>query len=955
MRWNRKKKYMAVFLSLLMAFGGLCVPDRTLAQSVDKKLEIREMIAVLHAGGLQESRIYRVDDGEAEKVPALNTDRRTGRSTTQESVFERGVGDYGYKSLSQEQQSFYHRISESLTAFESGATNGEYTQITLDGNISYVPFRAVFADLGLDEDQASQVWIAFAADHPGLFWLENGCAISSDGLMPIIREDYQGEAAAMTQKRADVKTKIEQGIKNYLTQAGYYDAAYDQVRHMDTMIISAVDFAYQQGTKTPEEADWAHTIEGAFAGEHNAAVSEGYAKAFAFLLNILDIPNVYVTGRKKGTTESHAWNCVSFDNGNTYYCMDLAWDDMGADHEITGNSYQYFAMPKSKFEQKHQANTPGGTDGNWLYALPELGDDMDFTYFIQYGAFAESPEIFSDDEVRGFLSRVKALAPNQLSNYAVMVDNLSLSRIMQVMGLSNMSVITSEEYGMCIWANPLTDYSKGNHNPLYNLSNKELTIDLGSETETTLSLEIVSGVDGNFVRWYSRNNEVAVVKAPAYTKMEDGASVQIVAKKAGTAVICADGSNGGTMTCTVKVTGQRPAATPTVKPAPTSHPTSVPTETPASTPEPASTPGPTFVPTLPPGPAYTSTPAPEPTSSASPTAPASAAPGGTALPAASGKPEATEDPESTDKPGSTGRPGATGDPGSAGKPESTGKPGATGDPGATDTPSTGKPIASGKPQSSVAPTMPASAAPTGKPSASVTPTTPPAPLVTPPNPALPTVKPTGMPQPLASHDPGLPISPGDSNTGTTADVAGTKAIVPGKKSLVIAPGKTVVMAYRAEADAPFAGKPAEVTATVSGNKSVSAKVTDSGVLIAVDQKAVRGSAASLVLQSKNAAGSVVKAVVKVKVQNKVKKLSVKKKSVVLKKGRKTKIVLIVKAQNNKKAVTDAVKISSKLVRLVKSSAKKKKVILTLKGETKGEKQVVIRVGSKKVKVRVMVR
>lgn len=106
----------------------------------------------------------------------------------------------------------------------------------------------------------------------------------------------------------------------------------------------------------------------------------------------------------------------------------------------------------------------------------------------------------------------------------------------------------------------------------------------------------------------------------------------------------------------------------------------------------------------------------------------------------------------------------------------------------------------------------------------------------------------------------------------------------------------------------------EVTATVSGNKSVSAKVTDSGVLIAVDQKVVRGSAASLVLQSKNADGSVVKAVVKVKVQNRVKKLSVKKKSVVLKKGRKTKIVLIVKAQNNKKAVTDAVKISSKLVR-----------------------------------------
>ncbi len=949
MHWNRTRKYMAVFLSLLMALGGAGVSDRAYAQSVDKKLEIVEMVAELPAGGLQEARIYRVDDEAAEKVPSLNMSRRMGRSTTQETVFDKGIGDYGYKSLSQEQQTFYRRISESLTAFESEATDGGYTQITLDGKTSYVPFRSAFADLGLNEDQASHVWIAFTADHPGLFWLENGCAVTLDGLMPIVREDYQGDADAMSQKRAEVKTKIEQGIKKYLDQADYYKTVYDKVQWMDTMIINAVDFAYQPGTKTPEEADWAHTIEGVFAGEHNAAVSEGYAKAFAFLLNILDIPNVYVTGKKTGTAESHAWNGVSFDNGNTYYCMDLAWDDMGADNKIIGNSYQYFAMPKSKFEQKHQADTPGGTAGNWLYALPELGDDMDFTYFMQYGAIGETSEFSSYDAVRGFLSRVKALAPNMLNNYAVIVDAVTLSNIMHVMGLSRMSTIASEEYDMRIWADPLTDYSKGAQ-ALHSLSTKNMTIDLGSETEKTLSLKNVSGADGIYVRWHSQNNEVAVVKAPAYTKMEDGASVQIVAKKAGTTVICAEGSNSGTMTCTVEVTGQRPVATPTAKPAPTSDPTSVPTGAPESTsapgpapvptetPEPTSTPGSTFGPTLPPGPAHTTTPAPDPTASASPE--------GTAFPAASGKPGVTGAPEFTGKPGATGKPESTA------KPGTTDKPGTSGDPGATDKPATtGKPIASGKPVSSVSPTAPASAAPTGKPSSSVAPTTSPAPSVTPPNPA----QPTGMPQPPAPQDPGLPPAPGDSNTGTTAGVAGTKTIVPGRKSVVIAPGKTVEVAYCAEVDAPFAGKPAEVTASVSGNKSISAKGTGSGVLITADKKAVKGKAASLVLQSKNAGGSVVKAVVKVKVQNKVKKLSVKQKSIVLKKGGKKKIVLTVKAQNNKMAVTDAVKISSKIVRLVKSSAKKKKVILTLRGEAKGEKQVLIRVGSKKVKVRVRVR
>lgn len=566
MHWNKMRKYIAMFLGMAVTIGTLDVPNKTFVQAAGKKPEIKIVDLKLPTGGMEEIRIYRVDDREAEKVPLMGVSNTKGRSTTQKTVFERGIGDYGYKSLSQDQQTFYNRISESLAAFEGGETNGEYKEITMDGKKSYVPFQSAFADLGLDEDQASHVWIAFAADHPGLFWLENGCAVTSDGLMPIVREAYWGDAVAATQRRERMKTEIEGEVKKYLNTAGYYELAYDKVREMDEMIISNVDFAYRSDGKTPEEADWAHTIEGVFGGEHNAVVSEGYAKAFAFLLNILDIPNVYVTGSVKSgdTTASHAWNLVSFDNGITYYCMDLTWDDMGSDNSPTGNSYMYFAMPKSKFEQKHQANTPEGTAENWLYDLPELGDDMDYTYFMQYGAYGTASEVGSDDEARGFLSRVKALRPNRLNTCAVMLDAVTLSKIREIMDLSQTRIISSEEYDMWIWADPLTDYGRGNPHPLFSLDTQKLTIDLGSETEKTLSISHVTNASGNYVRWHSDNNEVAVVKAPAYTKMEDGASVQIVAKKAGTATIRAEGS-AGTMTCTVEVTGQRPAKTHTHK------------------------------------------------------------------------------------------------------------------------------------------------------------------------------------------------------------------------------------------------------------------------------------------------------------------------------------------------------------------------------------------------------
>lgn len=559
--YKKLRKYMAVVLSMAVALGSLSVYDITAVRAAEKKIGNQGTVDMtLPVGGQGEPQIYYLDDSAAAKVPSMGKSNTKRRSTTQKTVFERGIGDYGYKSLSQAQQTFYNRISESLTAFEGGATNGEYTEITLDGKTSYVPFQTVFADMGLDEEQALQVWIAFVADHPGLFWLENGCAITSDGLMPIVREDYWGDAATTTQQREQVKQEIEQGVEGYLTVAGYYSTIYDKVREMDEMIIQAVDFAYQSGTDTPEEADWAHTIEGVFAGS-SRVVGEGYAKAFAFLLNILDIPNVYVTGdaEASGKEAFHAWNLVSFDNGVTYYCMDLTWDDMGAEHKVTGNSYLYFAMPKSKFEQKHHANTPEGTAENWLYELPELGDDMDYTYFMQYGAYGCNSELFSYDETREFLSRVKALAPNRLSTYCMLLDNVSLSYVREVMELSSMSTINSKEYGMKVWANPLVDYNAGNANPLFNLDTRKLTIDLGSETEKTLSITNVRNASGNYVRWHSDNNEVAVVKAPAYTKMEDGATVQIVAKKAGTATIRAEGSQGGTMTCTVEVKGERPA------------------------------------------------------------------------------------------------------------------------------------------------------------------------------------------------------------------------------------------------------------------------------------------------------------------------------------------------------------------------------------------------------------
>ena len=193
-----------------------------------------------------------------------------------------------------------------------------------------------------------------------------------------------------------------------------------------------------------------------------------------------------------------------------------------------------------------------------------------------------------------------------------------------------------------------------------------------------------------------------------------------------------------------------------------------------------------------------------------------------------------------------------------------------------------------------------------------------------------------------------------SGTANPGASAATKKLTVKKSSVVIAPGKSKKIAYTAKAD-PSAAKAAKVTVSVSGNQKVAAKISGSKVKITANKKAVKGSAATVTLKSKNGAGKTIKASIKVKVQNKAKKIAPTKKSITVKKGKKAKLVLKVTAQNKKKATTDAVKVSSGPVALVKKSSKKGKITLTLKGKKKGSKKITVKVGSKKVKVKARVR
>ncbi len=189
----------------------------------------------------------------------------------------------------------------------------------------------------------------------------------------------------------------------------------------------------------------------------------------------------------------------------------------------------------------------------------------------------------------------------------------------------------------------------------------------------------------------------------------------------------------------------------------------------------------------------------------------------------------------------------------------------------------------------------------------------------------------------------------------TPQAVGTSKITPKQKLVVVAPGKSVKVAFTAKAAAP-ATKAAVVTASTSAKKVVTAKVSGKKVTIKAPKKAVKGSSATVTLKSTNG-DKKVSAKIKVYVRNSAKKVKAAKKSITVKKNKTTKLVIKAsKVQNKKKAFADKITVKGKILKLTNVKYAKGKATLTLKGVKKAKKKAVtIKVGKKSVKIKATVK
>lgn len=230
---------------------------------------------------------------------------------------------------------------------------------------------------------------------------------------------------------------------------------------------------------------------------------------------------------------------------------------------------------------------------------------------------------------------------------------------------------------------------------------------------------------------------------------------------------------------------------------------------------------------------------------------------------------------------------------------------------------------------------------------------------------LPTATPEVSANPSVPNKPvATPKAPAKTTTATaittksaisTKSAFGTSKIAPKQKTVVVAPGKSVKVAFTATAAKNTSGA-AVVTATTASKKVATAKVKGKKVVIKAPKKAVKGASTTVTLKSTNG-DKKVSAKIKVYVRNSAKKVKAAKKAITVKKGKTTKLVIKAsKVQNKKKAFADTITVKGKIVKLTSVKFAKGKATLTLKGVKKAKKKAVtIKVGKKSVKIKATVK
>lgn len=222
---------------------------------------------------------------------------------------------------------------------------------------------------------------AFEHDNPDIFYLEMSKLIlyyekNYLGKYKIYlkaKEENENYLISSFKNEEDIDTaqrKIDLVVNSILKEVEVIDNDYDKILYIHDWLAENIKYD-ETMARTNKDTIYGALVEG-------EAVCGGYAKAFKYLMDKLNINTIIVQGigiNEQGQ-ENHAWNYVQLDG--KWYGIDCTWDDPIIIGDLTfytkKNYYTYFLKGQNAFYNDHKPfETFYGT--NLKINYPELNTE----------------------------------------------------------------------------------------------------------------------------------------------------------------------------------------------------------------------------------------------------------------------------------------------------------------------------------------------------------------------------------------------------------------------------------------------------------------------------------------------------------------------------------------------------------------------------------------------------
>ncbi len=363
------KRYLSVFLVLIMAFGvfasgcagkdidqgGTSAPETTVSDNP--------------AGDTPT-----VDNPDTPDTPDVTTGDNTGDNTVDPSnpvASFTGFGDV---------------ISDNqLEYFISQIKDPRYETVIrqiLEGIQNFMP--VIYVDPIIEADEA----LEFAAQILPVICVEycyvesiKGAAYSegeNEGKLQLVKVNYYGETVEECINMVDeLRTKTDSVLSK--VESSWSD--YQKVKYVHDWIVL-------NSTPDPDNVGgtWASNAYGAIVDGRPTCL--GYAKATFYMLSKLGFDVVFDIGM--GTTAKHIW--VKVDIDGDWYCLDTTWDDPVSSTQVDPDyiSYEYFLRTDEFMSDTHTDNF------DMMFFNEPSATATELNWYAQNGCYIESTDDAED-------------------------------------------------------------------------------------------------------------------------------------------------------------------------------------------------------------------------------------------------------------------------------------------------------------------------------------------------------------------------------------------------------------------------------------------------------------------------------------------------------------------------------------------------------------------------------